>query len=42
VREFSVVIATALGAFVLRERVGRDRWVGSLLVVAGIVLVVAA
>lgn len=42
VREVSVVIATALGAFVLHERVSRSRWIGSISVVAGIALVVAA
>ena len=42
VREVSVVIATALAALVLRERVGPARWVGSVAVVGGIALVVAA
>jgi drug/metabolite transporter (DMT)-like permease len=42
VREVSVVIATALAAIVLHERVSRSRWIGSLSVVAGIALVVAA
>jgi uncharacterized membrane protein len=36
VRESSVVIATALAAIVLRERVDRRRWAGAVLVVAGI------
>jgi uncharacterized membrane protein len=36
VRESSVVIATALAAAVLRERVGGRRWAGAALVVAGI------
>jgi drug/metabolite transporter (DMT)-like permease len=39
VRETSVVIATALGALVLKERVGRSRWAGALLVAAGVALV---
>jgi drug/metabolite transporter (DMT)-like permease len=42
VREVSVVIATALAAAVLHERVNRSRWVGSIAVVGGIALVVAA
>lgn len=41
VRETSVVMATALAALVLHERVDRSRWLGSVVVVAGIVLVVA-
>jgi drug/metabolite transporter (DMT)-like permease len=36
VRESSVVLATALAAVVLRERVDRRRWAGAVLVVAGI------
>jgi len=36
VRESSVVIATALAAVVLHERVGRRRWAGAVLVVAGV------
>ena len=39
VRETSVVVATALGALVLRERVTRARWAGALVVVTGIVLI---
>jgi drug/metabolite transporter (DMT)-like permease len=42
VREVSVVIATALAALILHERVDRVRWLGSIVVVAGIALVVAA
>jgi len=42
VRETSVVIATALAATVLHERVERSRWIGSVVVVGGIALVVAA
>jgi drug/metabolite transporter (DMT)-like permease len=42
VREVSVVIATALAAVILHERVDRARWLGSIVVVAGIALVVAA
>ncbi len=38
VRETSVVIATALAALVLRERVSRGRLTGSVLVVGGIAL----
>lgn len=38
VRETSVVIATALGALVLRERVTRWRYAGAALVTAGIVV----
>ena len=38
VRETSVVIATALAALVLRERVSRGRLAGSVLVVGGIAL----
>jgi drug/metabolite transporter (DMT)-like permease len=41
-REVSVVIATALAAAILRERVTRSRWLGSVVVVAGIALVVAS
>jgi drug/metabolite transporter (DMT)-like permease len=40
VRETSVVMATALGAFVLRERVEPSRWLGSGVVVVGIALLV--
>jgi drug/metabolite transporter (DMT)-like permease len=39
VREASVLIATALAAIVLRERVSLERAVGASLVVAGVVLV---
>jgi drug/metabolite transporter (DMT)-like permease len=39
VRESSVVIATALGALVLGERVGRMRLAGAVLVAAGVSLV---
>ena len=39
VRESSVVIATALAAVVLRERVDRRRWAGAVLVVAGVVAI---
>ena len=39
VRETSIVIATALGALVLKERVRRRRWAGALLVAAGVALV---
>jgi drug/metabolite transporter (DMT)-like permease len=42
IREVSVVIATALAAILLHERVERSRWLGSVVVVAGIALVVAA
>jgi len=38
VRETSVVIATALAALVLRERVGRARLAGAVLVAAGVAL----
>ncbi len=38
VRETSVVIATALAAPLLHERVGASRLVGALVVVAGVVL----
>jgi drug/metabolite transporter (DMT)-like permease len=38
VRETSVVIATALAAFVLKERVTRWRFAGALVVVAGVAL----
>jgi drug/metabolite transporter (DMT)-like permease len=41
VREVSVVIATALAAVVLHERVTRERLAGAVVVVAGIALVVA-
>jgi drug/metabolite transporter (DMT)-like permease len=36
VRESSVVIATALAALVLHERVDRRRWAGAVLVAAGV------
>jgi drug/metabolite transporter (DMT)-like permease len=39
VRETSVVVATALGALVLREPVTRARWAGALVVVTGIALI---
>jgi len=39
VREFSVVIAALLGARFLNERLGRERWIGIALVVAGMVLI---
>jgi drug/metabolite transporter (DMT)-like permease len=39
VREFSVVIAALLGAHFLKERIGRLRWAGIALVVAGTVLI---
>ena len=39
VRETSVVIATALGALVLKERIGLGRWAGAALVAAGVALV---
>ncbi len=39
VRESSVVIATALAALVLHERVEPARWAGAAVVVAGVVLV---
>jgi drug/metabolite transporter (DMT)-like permease len=39
VRETSIVVATALGALVLKERVGRGRWAGALLVAGGVALV---
>jgi drug/metabolite transporter (DMT)-like permease len=42
VRESSVVIATALAAVVLRERVDRRRWAGAVLVVAGIAAIALA
>jgi drug/metabolite transporter (DMT)-like permease len=42
IREVSVVIATALAAVLLHERIEPARWLGSVLVVAGIALVVAA
>lgn len=40
VRETSVVMATALAALVLHERVARSRWIGAIVVTAGVVLVV--
>ena len=39
VRETSIVIATALGALVLKERVSPERWMGAALVAGGVVLV---
>jgi drug/metabolite transporter (DMT)-like permease len=39
-RETSIVMATALAALLLHERVARSRWIGSVVVVAGIALVV--
>jgi len=39
-RETSIVMATILAAVVLKERVERSRWLGSVVVVAGIALVV--
>jgi drug/metabolite transporter (DMT)-like permease len=39
-RETSIVMATALAALLLHERVERSRWIGSLVVVSGIALVV--
>jgi drug/metabolite transporter (DMT)-like permease len=36
VRETSIVLATALGAVVLHERVGRERWAGAVLVATGV------
>jgi drug/metabolite transporter (DMT)-like permease len=39
VRETSVVVATALGAVVLREPVTRARWAGALVVVTGVALI---
>jgi drug/metabolite transporter (DMT)-like permease len=39
VRETSVVIATALGALVLREPVTRARAAGALVVVTGIAVI---
>jgi len=42
IREVSIVIATALAAILLHERIEPARWLGSVVVVAGIALVVAA
>jgi drug/metabolite transporter (DMT)-like permease len=42
VRESSVVIATALAALVLGERVERSRWAGAVLVVAGVAAIALA
>jgi drug/metabolite transporter (DMT)-like permease len=42
VRESSVVMATALAAVVLRERVDRRRWAGAVLVAAGIAAIALA
>jgi drug/metabolite transporter (DMT)-like permease len=39
VRETSILIATALGALVLKERVGAGRWAGAVLVAVGVALV---
>jgi drug/metabolite transporter (DMT)-like permease len=39
-RETSIVMATVMAALVLRERVERSRWIGSVVLVAGIALVV--
>jgi uncharacterized membrane protein len=39
VRETSVVVAVALAAFVLREKVSRGRWLGVVVVATGTVLV---
>jgi drug/metabolite transporter (DMT)-like permease len=39
VRETSIVLAVAAGALVLREPVGRLRWLGAVAVTAGVVLV---
>ena len=41
-RETSIVMATILAAVVLKERVERSRWIGSIVVVAGIALVVTS
>jgi drug/metabolite transporter (DMT)-like permease len=41
-RETSIVMATILAAVVLKERVERSRWLGSIVVVAGIALVVTS
>ena len=38
VRETSVVIGAALGAFVLKERFGPSRWLGAALVAGGVAL----
>lgn len=40
-RETSIVMATVMAAIVLHERVERARWLGSVVLVAGIALVVA-
>ena len=42
VRETSIVIATALGAVVLNETVGRLRFAGALLIVAGVAAIALA
>jgi drug/metabolite transporter (DMT)-like permease len=42
VRETSIVIATALGALVLHERVGRTRVAGALVIVAGVAAIALA
>jgi len=39
-RETSIVMATIMAALVLRERVEGSRWVGSVVLVAGIAMVV--
>jgi drug/metabolite transporter (DMT)-like permease len=41
-RETSIVMATILAAVVLKEKVERSRWLGSVVVVGGIALVVLA
>jgi drug/metabolite transporter (DMT)-like permease len=41
-RETSIVMATVLAAVVLKERVERSRWLGSVVVVGGIALVVVS
>ena len=39
VRETSILVATALGALVLGERVSRGRWIGAALLAGGVALV---
>jgi drug/metabolite transporter (DMT)-like permease len=39
VRETSILVATALGAVILQERVSPGRWAGAALVAGGVVLV---
>jgi uncharacterized membrane protein len=41
-RETSIVMATVMAAVLLHERVERSRWIGSVVLVAGIALVVTA